>query len=333
MAQDEPEQSIPAKGGGLADPFSRVSAVRYIKLGAGGAWQDVALDEGTLEWGTANDPADLPAAGDWDGLSAHYLAQGLGKAVATSFTREAREFYTLGADTLWITFARGQLWWCFAEASVTEREGEPRADRATRFRRAIGGWRNQDVIGRTLDMVDLSTRLTMLSAYRQTICAVGAEAYLMRVPRAEEDPALVAAKAARAALEAAVLPLIQGLHQSEFELFTDLLFNSMGWRRVSALGGTMKDIDLLVELPATGERAAVQVKSAAGQSVLDGCAAAFRASTQANSFFFVTHSPRGTLAVAADEGDGRPVNLLDGPVLAQWSVRYGLTEWLMQRAA
>jgi hypothetical protein len=325
--------SIAGSGLGLAERLSRIGAVRYIKLGAGGAWEEAALSGGTLEWGAYMDPAGLLAAGAWDEVPAHYAAQGLGKGTATSFTREAREFHTLGADTLWITFARGQLWWAFAEPGVVHRDGGVQPTHATHYRRTIGSWCNTDVTGRPLAMVDISTRLTMLSAYRQTICTVGAEDYLMRVLRAEEDPALAAAKRAHVALEAAVLPLIQGLHQSEFELFTDLLFTRMGWRRVSVLGGTMKDIDLLVELPATGERAAVQVKSAAGQSVLDGCTSAFRASRQANRFFFVTHSAKGALAIKQDGADERAIDLLDGPALAGMTVRHGLTDWLMQRAA
>jgi len=317
----------------LADRLSSIDAVRYIKLGAAGAWEDAALSAGTLEWGTAADPAALLAAGAWDELATHYADQGLTKGIATSFTREARDFHTLGSETLWITFARGQLWWAFAEPRVVHRPGGVQPIRATHYRRTIGPWCNTDTNGRPLAVVDLSTRLTMLSGYRQTICAVGAKDYLLRVLRAEENPALVAARQARMALEGAMLPLIQGLHQSEFELFADLLFNRMGWQRVSVLGGTMKDIDLLLELPATGERAAVQVKSAAAQGVLDGCTAAFRASRQADRFFFVTHSARGMLAIKEDEADERAVNLLDGPMLAGMTVRHGLTDWLMQRAA
>jgi hypothetical protein len=56
-----------------------------------------------------------------------------------------------------------------------------------------------------------------------------------------------------------------------------MLFTAMGWRRVSTVGGTMKDIDLLIELPATGERARVQVKPSSTQRVLEACAAAFSA--------------------------------------------------------
>ena len=47
----------------------------------------------------------------------------------------------------------------------------------------------------------------------------------------------------------------------------------------------MKDIDLLLEQPLTGERASVQVKSAADQGVLDACVAAFEANASANRFF------------------------------------------------
>ena len=41
----------------------------------------------------------------------------------------------------------------------------------------------------------------------------------------------------------------------------DLVFTSSGWRRLGVVGKTQKTLDLSLELPSTGERAFVQVKS------------------------------------------------------------------------
>jgi hypothetical protein len=92
----------------------------------------------------------------------------------------------------------------------------------------------------------------------------------------------------------------------------------------------MKDIDLILEQPLTSERASVQVKSAADQSVLNACEAAFEANTSASRFFFVCHSPRGELR-ATTSGD-RPVHLWTIEQLASAAVDQGLTDWLIERA-
>lgn len=62
----------------------------------------------------------------------------------------------------------------------------------------------------------------------------------------------------------------------------------------------------MLEQPLTGERASVQVKSAADQSVLNACITAFEANASANRFFFVCHSPRSTLNVITSSD--RPVD-------------------------
>lgn len=299
--------------------------VRYIKLGAGGSWEAASLDQGRLYWGNASDPVDLAASQDWPAVRAHYIAAGIKPGPASSFTREMRDFCG-GPDTLWITFARGHLWWAFADTAVLR--DAPGAGEGALYRQTIGGWRKADVNGTELAMSDLSSSLTKLSAYRQTICAVGNVDYLLRKLRAEPDPAALAATAARQAYADAVLPLIQHLHQDDFELFTDLLFTAMGWRRVSALGGTMKDIDLIVALPATGARASIQVKSAATQAVLDSCVAAFEAGGIGDAFYFVCHTAPGALTTAARSN----VHLMVGTDLAEAAVRHGMGDWLLQRA-
>ena len=72
--------------------------------------------------------------------------------------------------------------------------------------------------------------------------------------------------------------LIAGLHWAEFETLVDLIFARSGWQRVSRVGGTLADVDLILEQPVTGETAFVQVKSKAGQSVLDDYIGRFRRS-------------------------------------------------------
>lgn len=89
------------------------STVRYIKLGAGGAFARASLDRGELQLGYHEVPHELCAVGDWDGVLAFFggIRKTAGKAKDSM--REVQDFYTLGPDCLWITFADGLLWWGF----------------------------------------------------------------------------------------------------------------------------------------------------------------------------------------------------------------------------
>ncbi len=250
-------------------------------------------------------------------------------STATRYLRELRDFHTLGPDCMWITFARGHLWWGFAEPDVFRTSGTSPSEGAI-YRKVIGGWRNTDVEDRPLTVEGLSSKLTQLAGYRSTMCNVAEADYLLRRINAEEEPVVAAARAARQALVDASAGLIRQLHWADFETFVDLIFSRAGWRRVSRLGGRMKDIDLMLEQPLTGERASVQVKSAADQSVLNACVAVFEASASASRFFFVCHSPRSALTAPADSD--RRVYLWAMEQLASAAVDQGLVDWLIERA-
>lgn len=305
------------------------ASIRYIKLGPGGAWEAASLESGRIDWGNKADPLDFAAAADWRGARQSYLDAGLLPSTATGYLRELKDFHTLGRDCLWITFARGRLWWAFAEPEVVRSDDNNPGEGAC-YRKVIGNWCKTDIAGKSLTTEGLSSKLTQLAGYRRTICNVAASDYLLRRINAEEEPAVAAARAARQTLIEASETLIRQLHWADFETFVDLIFSRAGWRRVSRLGGTMKDIDLMLEQPLTGERASVQVKSAADQGVLNACIAAFEANASASRFFFVCHSPRSALSIS-DIGD-RPVHLWTIQHLAFAAVDQGLTDWLIERA-
>ena len=149
------------------------ATVRYIKLGPGGAWEAASLDGGRMDWGDADDPHELALAEDWEGARQVYLGLGLSPATATSHVRELKDFHTLGSDCLWITFARGYLWWGFAEPEVIHIRERTSAE-GVNYRKVIGGWRHTDIEGKPLLMEGLSSKLTQLAGYRRTICNVGA---------------------------------------------------------------------------------------------------------------------------------------------------------------
>lgn len=302
-------------------------AVRYIKLGQGGAWEASALDGDRLEWGSEGDPYELASAGDWEGAKAHYRSRGLSPGTATGYVRELSDFFIAGPDTLWITFARDRLWWAFAEPGVVRRETFT-ASQGRFYRKTIGPWRCTDIYGQELIHHQLSTALTKVASYRQTMCTVGAADYLFRLLNAQADPALDTAIAAKAAYEASVKALVRQLHWADFELLIDLIFARAGWRRISRLGGTLKDHDLLLEQPLSGERLSIQVKSSASQAVFDRYVARFVESRFADRLAFICHS-------------GAPLQLADASIAVDiWSmdriaaetVAAGLGDWLIARA-
>jgi hypothetical protein len=266
---------------------------RYIKLGEKNRWAAYAVDQGELHFGYQSVPHDMCLHGDWDAVT-RFLAQtgGQGMREARNAAREIRDFYTLGADCLWITIFDKHLWWTFAAPEVTWL-GPEAADRGVRMRKAIGGWRKADVTGQPLRSDQLSTRLTQLSAYRMTICKVRTADYLLRRINGIEEPVIARATEARSLMVAAAQEMITGLHWAEFEIMVDLIFARGGWQRESILGATMADVDLVLRQPLTAETAFVQVKSRAGQKVVDDYVDRYRSSGQYDRMFFICHSPRG----------------------------------------
>lgn len=301
------------------------STIRYIKLGAGGAFARASLDRGELQLGYHEIPHQPCADGDWEAVLARLIPLRRSVGKARDSMREVRDFYSQGRDCLWITFADGYLWWGFAELVVTMHVDSP-PPAASRSRKMIDKWRNTNLVGAPLRMTDLTTRLTQVANYRGTICAVRASDYLLRKINGEEEPIFRAAATARTTMIASAKSMIAVLHWADFEIMVDLIFARGGWQRVSVLGGTMADIDLLLEQPTLGETASVQVKSRANQAVLDEHLAHFAVSGLPRTFF-VCHSPDGKLTT----GDAPGVHLWTGDHLAEIAVKSGLFDWLMDR--
>ena len=267
--------------------------VRYIKLGQGGAWAERCLAHGEIHFGHHSVPHDLAQMRDRDLLISFLMRNGRASGKAADFAREILDFYMLGEDTVWITFEQGRLWWARAHAEVIWLGGN--GDTGARLRRTIEPWRDTDLKGGVLAQSALSTRLTKVAGYRQTLCRIQQPDYLLRKIAGEAEPVVQAANRAREALLASADHLIGSLHWADFETFVDLVLARNGWHRTSALGGTMKDADLVVEQTVTGESALVQVKSAASQATLDDYMQRFDDSLEWSRLIFVCHSPKGVL--------------------------------------
>jgi hypothetical protein len=302
--------------------------IRYLKLGRGGKWEKVSLNRGELHFGHGAVPHELALAGDRERIIEHLVAKGRDPRAAGEDAREVLDFYQLGSDCLWVTFARDHLWWTVAEPEVTwigfnEEGGE-------RMRRSIDGWRNTDVNGVPLRIDRLSTKLTKVASYRRTLCAVEADEYLLRRINGIVEPIVERSTLARDALLDVVTDAIRALHWPDFETLVDVMFARSGWHRASAIGGTQKLVDLILEQPTTAERSAVQVKSAAGQKQLEEFIAAADETGSYDRLFFACHSPRGQLAAPTDRRD---IHVWAGRELAAATLRLGLADWVIEKVS
>jgi hypothetical protein len=301
---------------------------RYIKLGRGGAWAQSCFAEGQIQFGYRAAPHEVCQRGDWDAIHRLLVEAGRSPAKASDGVREIRDFYSLGADCLWITFADGRLWWALAQPEVIWSGASNDGGSGPRFRRTIGGWRNESIHGEPLRIDQLNSKLTQVAAYRQTICRVKVEAYLVRRINGIEEPIVARARELRSDMAAVAAEMIADLHWADFETLVDLIFARSGWQRVSRVGGEQADTDLVLEQPTTGERAFVQVKSKAGQAVLDDYVGRYWRASGYDRFFFVCHSPKTELATDSDPR----LHVWAGERLADATVQAGLFDWLVERS-
>lgn len=313
-------------GASLSPEWRTPSAVRYIKLGQGGAWAARGLADGIIPFGFRQIEHEPCAAGDWDEIRRQLAAAGRTPTGVSQGVRELRDFYELGPDALWVTFADGHLYWAFAKADVVPMvdagENDPH-----RCRRTIGGWSRASLTGEALAVRSLSSSLTRVAGFRQTICTVEREAYLLRRIRGEEEPLLTEARRLGAEMEKLAASMIAALDWRDFEILVDLLFARGGWQRQSALGEGEVDIDLLLDNPTTNETAWVQIKSSATQATLDDYIERYRRDGTADHFYFTVHSPRGALALPEERG----LHLWAGDRLARAAIAAGLLDWLIER--
>jgi restriction endonuclease len=301
--------------------------IRYIKLGRNGSWERASLDSSELHFGFQDAPHELSLTGDFDRIRQHLIERGRDPRSATRDAREICEFYQLDERCLWVTFAREHLWWAFAAPGVTWLGGDG-LSHGERSRNVIGRWSNRDLKGNPLTISRLSTRLTKVAGYRRTICSIEASDYLLRRINAVDEPLLAKCMMAREEILVATQEAIRELHWRDFETLVDLIFTRSGWNRVSAIGGTQKLLDLEIEQPITKERAAVQVKSQASQRTLDDYIRRVDEAAQFRRFFFVCHSPQGTLKLPEDRDN---IHLHTDRELAEAVHRTGLYDWVLEK--
>jgi hypothetical protein len=94
------------------------------------------------------------------------------------------------------------------------------------------------------------------------------------------------------------------------------------------LGGATEGVDIEAENVAADEIAFVQVKSEAGQGVLDDYIQRFQARRERyDRMIFAVHKPIGTLELPT----GEPAQIWSGERIAQLAVQLGLGDWIANR--
>lgn len=308
-------------------PHVEASTVKFIKLGRKGQWEKDCIEGKSplirLGFRSKQHPECL--AGNWDAVYRYWVTTGgKTKGKATEFTNQVRAFYTADEKTLWVTFYKRKLYWCFASPTVKEL-----AD-GTRIRKVLGSWSCEDVHGNPLHTDNLSGSLTKVQGFRGTICSVEQADYLLRRLIGRALPEVEQAVTLLGELEEAIIALIPKLGWKDFELLCDLIFTKAGWQRVSSLGKTQKSVDLELLSPVTGKRAFVQVKSQSNLETFLRYKAEFESMAQYDEMYFVVHTP-------SEELEGYPsesrIVLLTSSRLAKLVVSAGLSEWLIRKVS
>ncbi len=302
------------------------TAIRYIKLGRRGRWEVASLDRQELHFGHGKVSHKLALTLDREKIQNFRVSTGRDKRAAADDAREIIDFYSLDQRCLWITFARGHMWWTFAEPKVRwvggggDTQGE-------RVRNCVERWKNFDLKNNPLAIETLSTKLTKVASYRRTICSIEHEEYLLRRINGIVEPLVLRTNQALHELADVTKKALAGLDWRDFETLVDIIFARSGWHRISALGGTQKSNDIILENPITGERCAVQIKSSADQKSLEKFVVQADETGKFNRVFFVCHSPKENLLM-----DERPdVHIWDAGTLSQTAIRLGLSNWIIER--
>ena len=322
---------LTARVAGLLEPATPDN-VCYIKLGRGNSWWSLALRTNTIRLGFREFDFQLCSRGEWvEAKAAYALAKpDLDAGKVTSATNQVRKFFERPETTLWFTLADGDVWWCFAEPTVTnifDGDVDKESRTGARTRRVIDEWRNTDLNGKRLRQDTITTKITKVISFQETICEPHGRSDLLRIIRCQ--PSLEHRRAIETLeqLKRHVGDILDQLQSDEFELLIDLIFSSSGWRRISSLGGNQKFFDLALELPTTGERCVVQVKSQTTRPIFDDLVAQFRGYSGYSRMFFAYHTPIEVFA----NSDSERVTIWTRYEVAQQVIRAGLVEWVLER--
>jgi hypothetical protein len=304
------------------------ASVRYVKNGAGGRWWAAAKSRSQIHAGWGHVPDDMIRRGDLAKVEATIRTYWGNKQGATQDVNAIRALLQSPSQHVWVTFEDGFMWWATARDGVTMSPNRETSDQGHFWLDLDRPWDNRSLSGRYLATSELPGIVTTTAGFKGTVCEPKGWREILRLILDEEDADAADAMAARLSYQAAVGKLVARLRPRDFEVLVDLILSRSGWTRLAKVGGTTEGIDVEVENLAVNEIAFVQVKGAAGQGVLDEYVEKFRSRRQRyDRMIFAVHSPNGALSAPTTD----PVQVWDGPKMAELVVRLGLGDWVAKR--
>ncbi len=313
----------------------KASKAYYLKLGQGGAYEALCFADGTLRLNYREIPEVLARSGTKPQVRDYILKSGISTSptAAANHASNLEIFFHPEPDALWVTFANGLLYWCFAEPEVSYLGLEHASTLGCFVRRSRGGWQSSDLQGRPLYIAELNGELTKVAAYQMTACKVKDKLvpYLVSKINGQQLAEVKRAKDTKDELIRLLAELIQMLSWKDFELLVDLIFSQSGWQRISSVGGTKKTVDLDLVLPTTGMRAFVQVKAETTQAQLDLYSERFSSYApgeleSSHQYFFVYHTSRRAL-----RSPSARLALWGPEKVAEMALSSGLVDWIIRK--
>jgi Restriction endonuclease len=304
------------------------SSVRYVKNGRSGRWWKAARENGQIHAGWKNIPDELLLKKNLSAIETLLREQYGDKQGAKQDINQVLNLLDSPSKHLWITFEDDCLWWCTVRDGVTANpEGETAAS-GHFWLTCARPWSKTSLTGRLLSTSELPGTVTTTAGFRATVCTPKDSEAILRLIKGETDKDAIDSADRRREYELAVHKIVQRLSPQDFEHLIDLILGRTGWERIAVLGGTREGVDVEAENPAADEIAFVQVKSSAGQDVLDDYTERFRQRRERYSrMIFAVHTPSGRLAPPRE----LPVQVWTGEKVAKLVVRLGLGKWVESR--
>lgn len=302
----------------------KTEKILYIKLGGGGKFEQECIKKNkTIKLGYKEQSHEDCINGNWEKLRPTLRTDKPDEGVVTRHINQIKQFYTEPESTMWVTFHKGYLWYCFVSKEIIFNEDK------TKERRTIDGWKNTDINGNLLLLQNLSGRLTKVQAFQGTICNIWEKKYLINKINCEQSRQLQAVDDSLSLLQLNIINLIKKLSPKDFELFVDLIFRESGWSRNGSMGKNIKDIDIDISSPATFERAAIQIKSESGLKLFKKVKEKILLYDFYDKYFFVTHTPSKELKKYINSKEENDIIIYDAEKLAELCIDSGLVKWLI----
>lgn len=297
------------------------SSVRYVKNGRGGRWWKSAHSNGQIHAGWKDIPDQLLLKKDLSAIETILREQYGDKPGANQDINQVLSLLDSPSKHVWITFEDDYLWWCTVRDVITPNPDGETVASGHFWLTCASSWSNTSLAGRLLATSELPGTVTTTAGFRATVCTPKDSEAILRLIKGETDKDAVDSADRRREYELAVHKIVQRLSPQDFEHLIDLILARTGWERIAVLGGTREGVDVEAENPAADEIAFVQVKSSAGQDVLDDYVERFRQRRERYSrMVFAVHTPRGRLVRPPDPA----VQVWTGEKVAELVVRLGL---------